>query len=454
MQELTVLKFGGTSMGDEHTWRKVLEIIKKYEHPVVVVSATARTTRKLVEAAEWAPQNLEKSLETADEISARHKKLVSNLLSHTEGEKTDAIRTKCNQWIDKQIHELQDYLRSANKKKEITESIKDAISSVGERLSSFLLAACAPLFGLSTTWIDAGRIITTDSQFGSANPLPENIQANIKELSDIISDHQIPVIGGYYGQDQEGNITTLGFEGSDYTASLIGAALDASGIEIWTDVSGIFSCDPRVVENAKPIKELSFTEATELAYFGAKVLHPSTMKPASKKQIPIKVKNIFEADHAGTIIYAAAGENGTAKALTFIEEATIITIQASDSTKGHQFLAHVFEILNSFHLPVDVVTTTEASVSLALASDNFDLKLIEKLDTIGDIQQTHSQSIISLIGCNFKHAKLISDKVLEAISGTDIAIMSYSKDKKNLNVVVSQKELIDAVKSIHKNIFS
>lgn len=440
-------------MGDEHTWRKVIEIIKKYDQPVVVVSATARTTRRLVKAAVLAPKDITQSLEIAEEISNRHKALIENLLSHSKQNETRQARKQCIQWIDQETQKLKDYLTSASENGHLSESLKDAVASVGERLSSYLFATCAPLFDLATTWIDASNIITTDSQFGSANPLSEKILNNVHQLSQAATDGKIPVIGGYYGQDTIGNITTLGFEGSDFTASVIGSALDASAIEIWTDVSGIFTCDPRIVKDAKPIKELSFTEATELAYFGAKVLHPSTMKPASKKQIPVKVKNIFEPDHPGTVIHSEAKEDGRAKALTFIDKATIITVQASDSTKGYQFLADIFEVLNAFHLPVDVVTTTEASVSLALETGRFENEFIQKLEKLGDVQQTSGQAIISLIGCNFSTVAHLTEEVLNAVPALECSMISFSKSKKNLNLVVSEKDVLETVKKLHEKVF-
>ena len=447
-----ILKFGGTSMGDEHTWRKVVRIIERYEHPFVVVSATARTTRQLLAAAEKALNDLGDAKLIADDIRTRHQTIVSNLLANSTSTNSE-ILDKCNDWINLRLTELESLLNKIHKEQECTAAIKDAVASIGERLSSYLFAQCGEALGLPTYWLDAAKFIRTDSAFGKANPDLNYIDKQAKRLRNKLSGSVIPVMGGYYGKDSDENFTTLGFEGSDYTASLVGAALAAEAIEIWTDVSGIYTCDPRVVSEARPIPELSFQEATELAYFGAKVLHPSTTKPASLKQIPVFVKNIFEPDQPGTRISNETTADRRVKAMTFKEDCVVITVTSSNTVMGYEFLAGVFDTLRRHHLPVDVVTTTEASVSIATESDNGINKAVDKLQEFGSVELTSDLGIISLIGCHVENDQHLIQEVLSKLNSSSVDLISYSNSKGNLNIVLHKTKIIPSVIAIHKQLF-
>lgn len=446
---MRILKFGGTSMSDAQTWQQVINIIKRYESPFVVVSATARTTRELLKAATTALNDIEKAQSIAADIKQRHNKLITGFLRDRQNSASPL--EECNNWIDQHVEELNTRLDAINKEQELTEQEKDAVASIGEKLSSYLFAQCASAAGLPTQWIDATDIIRTDSDFGQANPDEEHIADQSVSLKELIIEDQIPVMGGYYGMGKNGLTTTLGFEGSDYSASLVGAALDAEAIEIWTDVSGIYTCDPRFVPDAKPIPQLSFQEATELAYFGAKVLHPSTTKPASKKQIPVWVKNIFEPDEPGTCISTESTNGTPVKAITYKENCTIVTVTSSQTVMGYEFLAGVFDILRWHHLAVDVVTTTEASVSIGIENGvNLD-DAIEQLNGYGSVDVLNNQGIISLVGCSGDNF-LVTD-ILSQVKNVPKNLISYSKSKGNLNLVVDKDQVLPVVKTIHKELF-
>lgn len=449
---MNILKFGGTSMGDDQTWQRVINIIDGYAHPFVIVSATARTTRQLMAAAEYSLNDLESARDIAADIKQRHLTLVNNFLNNYPNAET-AVAKECKLWINDRIDELNQQLTKINEAQELSLKTKDSVASIGERLSSYLFAHCGAVAGLPTTWVDAEQIIRTDSDFGQASPNIDLINQQKHLLIKEIENGRIPVMGGYYGQDQNGNTTTLGFEGSDYTASLIGATLAAESIEIWTDVSGIFTCDPRVIEDARPIPQLSFREATELAYFGAKVLHPATTKPASQQQIPIHVKNIFDPDAPGTRISHKPAENGRVKAMSFKENCTIITVSSSQTVMGYEFLASVFDILRWHHLPVDVVTTTEASVSIAIENSDRIEQAVEKLKSYGTVETYREQGIISLVGCSKNAGESLVKDVLSHINGTSPALISFSQSKGNLNVVMDKDYIIPSVKSIHQHFF-
>lgn len=438
-------------MGNAHTWKRVIDIIKQYKTPYIVVSATDRTTRKLLKAARTAVLDIQEAHKIAEDIKKRHTNIIEEFL----GDYPDAISVKdnCNNWIVDHIQELKTYLDYINQSGELSEQTKDSIASIGERLSSFLFSQCASVSGLAVQWIDATNIIRTDSAFGQANPDTDYITEQSRNLTQILAENIIPVMGGFYGMDANENTTTLGFEGSDYSASLIGAALDADGIEIWTDVSGIYTCDPRFVPEARPIPQLTFQEATELAYFGAKVLHPSTTKPASKKEIPVWVKNIFAPDEAGTCISTETIGDGPVKAITYKNNCTVITVTSSQTVMGYEFLAGVFDILRWHHLPVDVVTTTEASVSIGIKNGNKLDEAIEQLKGYGSVKLLNNQGIISLVGCNNQNHPLLLE-ILSQIDDSLINLISYSESKGNLNLVMDTKQVLPTVKSIHKKLFT
>jgi aspartate kinase len=446
---MRILKFGGTSMSDAQTWKQVIDIISRYESPFVVVSATARTTRKLIKAATTALDDIEEARGITADIKQRHNKLIGEFLDNHQNE-SDLIK-HCHAWIDQHVEKLNTRLDAINSEQELTKQEKDAVASVGEKLSSYLFAQCAAASGLSTQWIDAADIIRTDSDFGQANPDESFISNQAPSLKELMVEGNIPVMGGYYGMDKNGHTTTLGFEGSDYSASLVGAALDAKAIEIWTDVSGIYTCDPRFVPGAKPIPQLSFQEATELAYFGAKVLHPSTTKPASKKQIPVWVKNIFDPDAPGTCISTESTNDSSVKAITYKENCTIVTVTSSQTVMGYEFLAGVFDILRWHHLAVDVVTTTEASVSIGIENGaNLD-NAIEQLGGYGSVDVLNDQGIISLVGCSSEKS-LITD-ILSEIKDVSQNLISYSQSKGNFNIVINKKQVLPVVKKMHQKLF-
>lgn len=439
-------------MGDEHTWRKVLNIVRQYDRPFIIVSATARTTRQLLSAADQALENLSKAQTIAEQIQQRHHLLIQNFINNFPKAEQQTVK-ECKRWIDEKTEQLKSYLADIHRTGDLIDLKKDAVAAIGEQLSSFLFARCSNVAGLPAIWVDASKVIYTDSDFGQAAPNTDVINQKVTQLVEKLEPQQIPVMGGYYGQDNNGNITTLGFEGSDYTASLIGAAISARAIEIWTDVSGIYTCDPRLIKNARPIPQLSFQEATELAYFGAKVLHPSTTKPASQKQIPVWVKNIFEPEQPGTRISHESVATGLVKAITFKEHCKVITVTSSNTVMGYEFLSGVFDILRWHHLPVDVVTTTEASVSIAIEDNSHIKDAMNQLEKYGTVELESEQGIISLVGCTTTQSEMLICDVLAAVNSSSVNMISYSQSKGNLNLVMSKELIRPSVKAIHQRLF-
>ena len=453
--DIHVLKFGGTSMNDHQSWKQVLEIIKQYEYPVVVVSATARTTRQLIEAAKLAEQvRLDEALRISESIKERHITLVREFLKESPHPKNPLIEESCIRHIEQKTRLLNKFLKYTTKVGELKPNMKDGIAAIGEQISSYLLAQCGLAVDILTQHVDAKKIIKTDTNYGSAHPNAMLINQKSGSLETILESGFTPIIGGFYGESTEGTITTLGFEGSDYSASLIGSALHAKAIEIWTDVSGVFTSDPRYIEDAKPIPKLSYYDATEMAYFGAKVLHPSTLKPAQERNIPVLVKNMFQPDDEGSLIVREAEHDRKTLAISFKSNIALLTISAYETVMGYHFLTHVFSVLEKHQLTVDAVNTTEASVTIAL-SDNHKLEeLGNEFIEIGSVELEKQKGLISVIGCRVSKASELISGVFEVMEETDLDMISFTKEKRILNIALDEQLLTEAAQEIHTRLFS
>ncbi|WP_103664331.1 aspartate kinase [Gracilimonas amylolytica] len=453
--QINVLKFGGTSMADHKTWKKVLEIIKNYEWPVVVVSATARTTRQLVKAAQLAASgDLEGAFEISESIKQRHQDIVDNFLQENPHAKNDLIRESCFKNMDAKIGKLNKLLTYTSRQGKLSPQMKDAISAMGEQISSYLLAQCGLSLGMMTQHIEARRLIKTDNEYGKANPNKMLISQHCGSLETVLENGFTPIIGGFYGEAPDKTITTLGFEGSDYSASLIGGAVGAETIEIWTDVSGVYTGDPRFIPEAKPLAEISYFDATEMAYFGAKVLHPSTLKPAQERNIPVYVKNMFKPEDAGTKIVREADHDLPVLALSFKQNMSLLTVSAHETLMGFSFLPKVFSVLESYRLPVDAVNTTEASVTIAISDDVILDQLSKDFIEIGSVSIERGKGLLTLIGCSVQTASNFRNLLLEPLSDLNIDMISFTKEKRIFNLVIDDEELLPSAQKIHRTLFS
>lgn len=441
-------------MADHLTWKQVLEIIKNYEYPVVVVSATARTTRRLVEAGNLAADGkLEEALEISEEIKYRHQQIVEDFLEENPHAKNGLIRESCIKNTGAKIGKLNKLLGYTQKAGELSPQMRDAITSMGEQISAYLLAQCGLALDMLTQHIEARKIIKTDAEYGKANPNMLLISQRCGSLETVLESGFTPIIGGFYGEASNKTITTLGFEGSDYTASLIGGALNAATIEIWTDVSGVYTGDPRYIPDAKPLPELSYVDATEMAYFGAKVLHPSTLKPAQERNIPVYVKNIFEPDTPGTLIIGNSSHEFDILAISFKRGMAILTISAYETLMGYSFLTKVFSVLKKHQLAVDAVNTTEASVTIALSDSKKLTELSREFIEIGTVSVEREKGLISIIGCSISVMDQLSQKIFSAVGTVSIDMISFTKEKRILNLVLDEEQLVDTAQNIHKNLF-
>jgi aspartate kinase len=452
--DLHVLKFGGTSMNDHKTWKMALEIIKNYEYPIVVVSATAKTTRQLIEAGKLAADNkLDEALELGDSIKLRHLEIIRNFLQENPHPKKALIEESCEKKLDEKIGLLNKFLTYTHKVGELTPAMKDAIASIGEQISSYLLAQCGLATDQLTQFVEAKKIIKTDNNYGNAHPNLGLINQKIGSLETILDGGFTPVIGGFYGEAPDGTTTTLGFEGSDYSASLIGGALHAKSIEIWTDVSGVFTSDPRFIEDAKPIPELSYFDATEMAYFGSKVLHPSTLKPAQERNIPVLVKNMFAPDETGTRIIRKSEQAQKALAVSFKEDMALLTVSAYETVMGYNFLTRVFKVLEDHRLAVDAVNTTEASVTIALSDSEKLDEVAKNLIEIGTVDLKREKGLISVIGYQSTKSAELNNDIFDAIQTISLDMISFTKQKRILNLAVEKDVMIETAQKIHSSLF-
>lgn len=452
--DIQVLKFGGTSMNDHQTWKNVLEIIKTYEYPVVVVSATAKTTRQLIEAAKLASeQKLEEALQISASIKDRHLNIVTTFLEENPHPKKELILESCIRKLDEKIGLLNKLLAYTSKKDILLPSMKDAIAAIGEQISSYLLAQCGLATDQLTQFVDARKLIKTDANYGSATPNSALIQQKINALETILDGGFTPIIGGFYGETHDGTVTTLGFEGSDYSASLLGGALHAKSIEIWTDVSGIYTSDPRFIETAKPIEQISYFDATELAYFGAKVLHPSTLKPAQERNIPVFVKNMFHPQDKGTQIVRESNYSNNALAISIKDDVALLTINAYETLMGYEFLTQVFTVLQHQGISVDAVNTTEASVTIALANSHKLKDLSRLFIELGSVDIQTKKGLITIIGLQNIDNNFIGEHMLKSSTAQVFDMISFTLQKRIMNLVLNEDVLIETTKNIHVRLF-
>ena len=442
-------------MADHKTWKQVLDIIAETEEPVVVVSATARTTNNLILAAEQAREgDLEAAKSIASDLRDRHLSILHTFLEENEIEDSFELRSDCEAWIEEHITHFENYLLGIHTLGELTPKSMDAVTSLGERLSSYLLAKCGEALGMPTFYVDSKKVMKTDSVFGRAKPDMKAITDSVDFLKYRIEEGGIPIIGGYYGSNSKGETTTLGRGGSDYSASLFGLALNADAIEIWTDVSGMFTSDPRFIDDTRPISEISFDEAAELAYFGAKVLHPSTIQPAVEQNIAVFVKNTFEPENPGTKISADVERAFAVRAIAFKKDITVITITSSRMLMAYGFLSKVFDIFEQYHVSVDVVTTSEVSISITVDSNQYLDDIVNELRQIGNVEIQGGQGLVTLVGRDFLEATGLAGDTFTALDAIPIRMISQGSSKNNITIVVDNENVIAAAQALHSTFFN
>jgi aspartate kinase len=442
--KIIVSKFGGTSMGDANCIRRSAQVVHKRKARFVVVSATSGTTNQLISLGQMAQnQNWSETESLIKKISDRHLEIAKDL--NLSAERLSSLQSTLDEMgsLAKGIYLLRD----------CSPRILDSLQSIGERLSSILMAQALERAEQSVKWLDAREFILTDDLFSKARPqineIYERHQSIRKDLQQ--STKNIYVTQGYIGATADRITTTLGRGGSDYSAALFAEALDADELEIWTDVTGIATTDPRLVPQARSINEISFKEAAELAVFGAKVLHPSTLLPAMRKNIPTFVGSSFDANTAGTWIRKEVTEAPLVRAMALRKNQVLVTVSTPEMLNAYGFLFQIFKIFNDNQVSIDAITTSEISVSMTLDEGTLqNKKLLAELSAIADVQIESHLSLIALIGNNINHTPGLAKKIFEAISNVNVRMICLGASKHNFCFLVNDEQGPEVIKKLHQ----
>jgi len=437
---MIVMKFGGTSVESAQAIERVAGIVaaRREQHPVVVVSAMGKTTNALLAIAHAAVGgDRDGALLLLHELRDFH-------LQHSGMERT----------IEEHFQQLTELVKGLAVLGELTPRSLDAIASLGERLSSLIVTRHFQRVGLPAKHVDARQMIVTDRRHTAAQPLFSQTNSRLNECVKPLVGKNIVVMGGYIGGTEDGVTTTLGRGGSDFTASIVGAGLGAQEIQIWTDVDGMLTCDPTVCGGGHRIKTLSFDEAAELAYFGAKVLHPATVAPAMECNIPVRILNSRRPEIEGTQIVAHAVESSNViKAIACKKKIVVLNIRSLRMFMAYGFLQRMFEVFARFEIPVDMISTSEVSVSLTLDTAEHLRKAVEALREFAEVTVSEDSSIICLVGEGIHQTPGIAARVFTALGDINVQMVSQGASALNLGMVVAARDLSRAVERLHTEFF-
>jgi aspartate kinase len=441
---LVVMKFGGTSVEDPAAISRTAAIVAgrvaQGKQPVVVVSAMAQVTDLLLRAAAAAAQgDRTGALAITSRLRARHRDTAIALVKN----QTDCAELVS--FIDQKFDSLDEVLRGLSAILELTPRISDLIASYGERVSSRIVASAFRELGIDAVHVDAREVIITDSSFQKAIPQDELIEKRAAEkLLPLAKQGKVPVMGGFIAANEAGITTTLGRGGSDFTGALVGGALSAEAIEIWTDVDGIMTCDPRVCPDALRVKVISFEEAAELAYFGAKVLHPATILPAVKKNIPVLVLNSRNAASEGTRITSLAPHcKSPFKSIAVKKKLSIIDVVASRMLMTHGYLSEIFAIFDKHKCAVDMVSTSEVSVSLTVDSNEQLPVIAADLSRLADVKYEGKKALICMVGEDIRGQSGIAAQVFNAIRHVNVRMISQGASEINMSFMIDEDDADD-----------
>jgi aspartate kinase len=443
-----VSKFGGTSMGDAECMLRSAEVAHRQGSFLVVVSATSGTTNLLIELGTQAEKGLWPAAEaTIQKIQEKHMKIAQNLKI------SDGSMTAMNNLLE----ETASLAKGIFLLRDCSIKAMDTLVSLGERLSSVLFAEALRTVkerASSTqqiSLVDAREFIKTDEQFGKARPQIEKISEKCQKGLPY-STQKIYVTQGFIGSTDDGATTTLGRGGSDYSAALFAEGVRADILEIWTDVAGIASTDPRLYPKAQPLDEISFKEASELATFGAKVLHPATLAPAMRKNIPVFVGSSFDAAQRGTWVRREVESYPLVRALALRKKQVLVTLSTPDMLHSHGFLFQIFKVFNDNKISIDAITTSEISVSMTLDdSALLNKKLISELSQFAEVQVEENLCLVSLIGNNINHTPGLARKIFSSLADINVRMICHGASKHNFCFLVSEEHGPDSIQRLHQS---
>ncbi len=451
-----VMKFGGTSVADAEAMTRVVNIVRRQwasqpkgsPPPVVVVSALSKVTDGLIRTAEFArggDGNAAASLVT--ELLERHSVIARTLTSGARaGELVKALQT--------QFGRLGERVAALAQARTVTPADHDLIVATGELASSRIVAAAFQEQNLPAVWVDARDVLVTDAEHMVAAPDMDATCTRAKEvLAPITERQEIPVLGGFIAATAAGVTTTLGRGGSDYSAAIFGACLDVGEIQIWTDVDGMLTADPRVVASPRVVPQLSFAEASELAYFGAKVLHPATILPAVSKNIPVAILNSRQAENPGTLITAEARREGRLAALACKRDVTVVDITSTRMFMAHGFLRRLFEVFERFKTAVDVVTTSEVSVSVTVDDTRRLEDIVKDLRSFSEVACEPKMAIVSVVGEHLLEDPSLFGRAIVALDRIPLRLVSQAASRRNVTFVIRDADVIEAMNRLHDAFF-
>jgi aspartate kinase len=447
---MEILKFGGTSVGDAEAIGRLVRHVSAARQrggAVVVVSALSGITDKLLQLASAAAAGDEAAIQAGVvELHERHERVARQVTA-------DAASLVAG--IASELDELRNLLHAVATLKDASPRTRDAIAAFGELLSSRIVVGACLASGLDAAWFDPRRILVTNDTFGAALPLmDETTAAAAKQLAPALAAGQIPVLGGYVGATAGGVTTTLGRGGSDYSAAIFGAALDASEIQIWTDVDGMMTADPRVVPSSHVVPRLSFEEASELAYFGAKVLHPSTILPAVAKGIPVRILNSRRFDGGGTLITATSPVDEPLAALACKRRVTVVDITSTRMLMAHGFLRRVFEVFERCRTPIDVVSTSEVSISVTVDDDRRLEEIVEEVSAFAEVRVERDMAILCAVGDGLRREPRMASRILGSLEPFPLRMVSQAASRRNVTVVLQDAMAAAAMNHLHATFFA
>jgi aspartate kinase len=441
---MIVMKFGGTSVESAQAIERVAGIVRDRlaRRPVVVVSAMGKTTNKLLAIAGASVQG------KRDEALAQLKDLREFHLREAAGLGVDSE-------IGAHFDELSELVKGLAVMGEFTPRATDAVSAFGERLSSIVVTAKFLALGMDAVHLDSRKVIVTDQRHTQAAPLFSETDARLAATVPGLAQKHVVVMGGFIASTLDGVTSTLGRGGSDYTASIVGAGIGAEEIQIWTDVDGMLTSDPTILKNVHRVKHCSFAEAAELAYFGAKVLHPATVLPAIEKNIPVRILNSRRPQVEGTLITEQAPpSNNAIRAIAVKRNITLVNIVSTRMLMAHGFLRRIFEVFDRFETPVDMLATSEVSVSLTIDNPRALDAIRQQIEEFAEITVEENQAIISLVGDNLRKTPGVPARAFAALKSFNIRMISEGASLLNLSLVVRAEDVQSAVESLHTEFFS
>jgi aspartate kinase len=459
---MVVMKFGGTSVADRAAIERLISIVRAQRQsdaqqeggdargPIVVVSALAGVTDRLLGvAAEAGAGDIEGARTNLHDLHQRHI-VVSEVV--TDAALAGGVRRQ----LDADFAELERIVSALAVLREVSPRWMDAIAATGEILSSRIVAAALGAHGLSASWIDSRRAVVTDGEHQAAAPLFAETTAELMtEVDPALASGRIPVMGGFVGATREGVTTTLGRGGSDFSAAIVGSCLGVGEIQIWTDVDGMLTSDPRIVKDPHVVPHLSFAEASELAYFGAKVLHPATIQPAVARNIPVRILNSHRPTARGTLI--TAERPASERPLTAVASkkgVTVVDITSTRMLMAHGFLSRLFGVFERFRTPVDVVTTSEVSVSVTVDDARRLPAIVDALSEFADVSCEERMAIVCAVGEGLQRDPRLAAGVLSAVGDVPLRLVSQAASRRNITFVMREGDVPTALSRIHAVFFA